>query len=342
MKLSGRETARFCANPDLSLKGALIHGPDPGVIADRRRMLVESVLGGEKEDLRISQLQSSEVRKDASLLDTELKSQGFFPGRRVVVVDAATDGLSKGLGEILEDVTVEDAFLVLTAGILPARSSLRKLFESSNALISLQQFQETLGPSDIEESLRASGCTRGLSTGALEHLVSYAGTSDYGSFQQLIEIIAVYSLSVEREITDDDISKLLPAGQDSEVDIFVDAVAHGNAPAVGPTLRRLQTGGVNPVSVLIALQRQFRQLMLASTAPGGPEAGLAMIRPPLWGARKSAMQSLLRRWSGRRLEQANQILFETDGNVRSSGNLPDIAVIERCALRLAMMARSSR
>ena len=53
------------------------------------------------------------------------------------------------------------------------------------------------------------------------------------------------------------------------------------------------------------------------------------------------MQALLRRWQPRRLEQANQILFEADSKVRSSANAPDMALVERCSLRLAMMARGT-
>ncbi|MEM7212926.1 MAG: DNA polymerase III subunit delta [Pseudomonadota bacterium] len=342
MKLAGRESARFCANPDTSLKGALIHGPDAGMVAARRRDLVKSLLGSDADDLRTSQLQAADVRKDISTLDTELKSRGFFPGRRIVIVDSATDGLSKALAEVLDSTTTEDAFLILTAGVLPARSSLRKFFEGSNALVSLQQFQEAPSPADLQDMLRSGGARHGIEPDALDLLTAYAQTADYGSVLQIIDLISIFSISSELPINTAEVGAILPTGQDSEIDRFVDTVAHGNAAEVAPVLRRLQTGGVNAVSILIALQRLFRQLILASSAPGGPEAGLSLIRPPLWGARKSAMQSLLRRWAGRRLEQANQILFEADGAVRSSGNAPDMAMVERCALRLAMMARGSR
>ena len=341
MKLSGRDTPRFCRNPDTSLKGALIHGPDPGMIAVRRRELVSALLGPEPDDMRLSSLHAADVRKDASLLDTELKSRGFFPGRRIVVIESATDGLSRPVTDVLESTTTEDAFLILTAGVLPARSSLRKLFEQSREVASLQLFQDAPGPQDIEDLLKSAGLKHGVTADGLDALTRHASAADYGSFLQTIEMISLFGASRDAPMSADEVSMILPSGQETEIDAFVDAVAHGNPANVGPQLRRLETSGVNAVTLLIALQRQFRQLLLAASAPGGPEAGLSRIRPPLWGARKSSMQSLLRRWQPRRLEQTNQILFEADGKVRSSANAPDMALVERCSLRLAMMAQGS-
>lgn len=341
MKLAGRETARFCKDPDTRLKGALIYGPDAGIIAVRRRELTRALLGEEPDDMRVSQINAADVRKDASLLDTELKARGFFPGRRVVIVESATDGMSKTLSQVLDTVESEDAFLVLTAGQLPARSSLRKLFETDGTLASLQQFQDAPGPTDIEDLLRVAGLKNGASHEGISLLAEIAQSADYGSFLQLIDIISIYGSNETGPLSAEQISLIAPAAQDAEVDLFVEAVAHGNAAKIGPLLKRLQTGGTNVVTLLIALQRQFRQMLMVSSAPGGPEAGIALVKPPLWGARKSSMQSLMRRWQRRRLEQANQILFETDSNVRSSGNAPDMAVLERCALRLAMMGRGA-
>ena len=43
-------------------------------------------------------------------------------------------------------------------------------------------------------------------------------------------------------------------------------------------------------------------------------------------------------WTVAKLEQANRLLFEADARLRSTARLPDYAMLERAALRLAMMA----
>ena len=341
MKLSGRDSARFCKSPDHKLKGALIHGPDAGSVSLNRRELTKALLGEDADELRITHLTAADVRKDISLLDTEFKARGFFPGRRVVTVDSATDGMTNALGTVLETVELDDAFLILTAGILPARSSLRKLFETGKDLVSLQLFQEAPGQSDIEGLLLEAGLKNGVDPEGMQILMGIAQGTDYGSFVQLVETIALFGIHRDRPLTGGEISAIVPMQQDEEVDRFVDAVAHGDLAAIGPILSRLRTGGTKSVTLLIALQRKFRQIYSVSVSPGGADAAITRIKPPLFGARKTAMQSLVRRWHPNRLEQAIQVLFETDASTRSSGKAPDMAALERCALRLAIMGRGN-
>jgi DNA polymerase III subunit delta len=77
------------------------------------------------------------------------------------------------------------------------------------------------------------------------------------------------------------------------------------------------------------LQRHFRQLLIAAGASG---------RAPLWGARRDVVTAQSRRWRRDRLEMAARMLYEADARVRSAERVPAMALVERCALRLAMMA----
>ena len=100
-------------------------------------------------------------------------------------------------------------------------------------------------------------------------------------------------------------------------------------------LRRLRAGGATPVGLVLALQRHFRTLLTAASG----ERGLARLRPPVWGQRRDALLRQLRGWRPERLEQACHLLLETDARLRSSGAPPEFAVLERTALRLAIMGR---
>ena len=337
MKLTGREAARFCRSPDLSLCGALIHGADAGQVAAARQQIVSAVLGDDGDDLRISRMDAAEARKDASAIDTALRERGFFPGRRVAVIEGGTDGLTAPLDAALEGITQDDAFLVVTAGVLPARSKLRKLFEGQGNLVGLQLFQNAPDARDIAGMLTERDVTAQATDDALQALADVARGMDHGSFAQLVDVIALFSMDRAEPLDLDAVMGLVPAGLDAELDAFVDAVASGAPRAIGPLIQRLSAGGTTPVSMLIALQRHFRQLLQAGSAPGGPDMGLASLRPPAWGPRRDAMSRQLRQWGQGRLEQANRALFEADRTVRSAGQSPDLALVERCALRLAIM-----
>ncbi|MEM7188199.1 MAG: DNA polymerase III subunit delta [Pseudomonadota bacterium] len=335
----GRQGPDFCRSPDPDAVGALISGADAGQVASWRKTLTGAVLGPDAEDLSLTDLPVAEARKDAAAIDEALKARGFFSGRRVVVIDGGTDGLTKPLSAALDGVDAEDAFLIVTAGSLPARSSLRKLFEGHPQLAYVPFYESTPTPRDIETALTSLGVTGSIAPDAVSALVAIGAEMDFGSFKQFLETVAVHGLADDGPITAADVAALAPGDLGTDVDAFVSAVAGGQPEMVGPLLQKLRSGNATPVSVLIGLSRHFRMLLRAATAGGGPDAGLQAIRPPLWGPRRDQVSSQLRRWGVDRLEQANKLLYETDGRLRSAANAPGFAVVERAALRLSLMGR---
>ena len=335
VKLSARDAAAFCARPDESKLGALLYGADSGQVLDSRRRLVSALLGGEDDGLRLDQVEPQAIQKNAAELDAPLRARGFFPGRRVVLISGATDGVSASIKTVLPALTPEDAFLVVTAGQLSPRSSLRKLFEDQASLAALPFYADAPDIAEIENRLRSAGVQAGLTDEARHLLGSLAQDMDYGAFLQFIETVALSALDRDTPLDADDIAALAPQDLEAGLDLLVSAVADGRPDQIGPLIRRLGTSGANPVGMILAAARHFRQLLAAANSVGGPEKSLTWIRPP---ARKSAMLRQLHLWSGTRLETANRLLFEADRQLRSAGQRPGTALAERVFLRLAMMA----
>ena len=339
MKLAGRQAQAFCDRPADDIRAVLIHGADAGQVMAARRVLVKAVLGDPVDDLRLTRIEAAEARKDAAITGDALRAQGFFPGRRLVLIEGGTDGLAKPLGIALEGVAAADALLVVTSDALPARSALRKLFESGRGFMALQLFADGIERADIAGMLAANGLSAGASDAAVDLLANAVQGMDHGSAQMLMEIVAIYGLGREDPLEASEVALLIPAGLGADLDAFVGAVAGGAPDRIGPLLRRLSAEGLAPITVLLALQRHFRQLLQAISSSGGAAAGLAALRPPVWGPRRDQMQGQLRRWTPVRLEQASRLLFGTDGTLRSAQLAPDWAVLERVSLRLAIMGR---
>lgn len=337
MKLSGGQAAAFCRAPTPGIAGALLHGPDDGAVAARRRELVGSLTGAEAVHMAVERLDPSAVRRDPAALDSALRARGFFSGRSIVLVDGATDALATVFGHTLEGAAAGDVFLVVTAGALPGRSMLRRLFEAGQHLVALHIVPSTPEIAEIEARLRALGAGAGPDDSARALLGSIAAGMAEATFDRFLEVLALSALGTHRPLTAGDVAALAPSGLDAEMDAFVEAVAAGRSQDVGPVLRRVAAAGATPVGLLLGLQRHFRQLLLAASAGGGPESGMERIRPPLWGARRDAIRAQLRCWGPDRLELAARLLFETDARLRSADRAPALALVERCALRLAML-----
>ena len=335
MKLAGARAAAFCARPDAVMTGALLHGPDAGLVALRRRELVDVLTEG--DDLRLTQLGSGAAQKDPAGIDAALRARGFFPGRRVVLIEGARDALAKPLKDILAGIGPEDAFLVVTATGLTARSALRRLFEGAGGLASLGLYPEPPGEAELASLLGEAGLAGGLNSEAAQDLAAVAGQIDRGALLQLIEKISVFALDHDGPLDQEELAALLPLAADSELDRLVAAVAEGRAEAVAPLIGRLAAAGIGAAGMLIAAGRHFRQLLGLAAARDGIEAALGRLRPPAFGPRRRALAAQARRWGPGRLETANRLLFQADRTLRSAGDRPDRALVERCLIRLAMM-----
>jgi DNA polymerase-3 subunit delta len=326
LKLDARGSASFCRGPDAGLSGALLFGQEEGLVATRRRELVEALLGPAADPLRLTRLDAAAVRRDPAALDAALRTRGFFAERSVVLVEGATDAVAGALGPIVDGMTRDDAFLIVTAGALPARSSLLGLFGRARHLAAVAVAAEAPTVEEVEARLRGLGLRSGLEPGATAELAMLAAAMDPACFDRFLETVAIHSLGLTRPLGAAEIALLAPSGRDAELDAFVDGVAGGRPESVGPLLRRVMAAGANPVTLLLGLQRHFRQLMLA-------ESGA-----PVWGARRDTVRAQSLRWRRDRLELAARLLYATDARVRSAERVPAMALVERCAIRLAMLA----
>jgi DNA polymerase-3 subunit delta len=335
VKLSGRDSARFCERPDQGLVGALLFGPDASVVAAGRRGLVSCI--AEDDDLRITRLEGSALRRDPAALDEALRARGFFPGRRVVLVEGARDELTQIVKPLLETLSPEDAFLVMEAGALAGKSTLRKLFEGARSVAACGLYPDPVDAADALRRLKEAGMTAGLAPEAEAALHGLLPDLDRAQATQFIEKIALFGLDREAPVSADDVIALAPAAADAEIDRLVEVVASGRAEEVAPLLSRIAGGGASPVQAIIAMGRHFRQLLALASAPDGPEAAINRLRPPAFGPRRQALMRQARIWTRPRAEAAVRLLQETDRTLRSPGTRPDRTLVERCFIRLAMM-----
>jgi len=334
MKISSAKAAGFCARPAGDLLGILIHGPDAALSARLRRAAVAAVSEG--EDLRVAALDPAAVQKDPAQLHDALRARGFFPGRRVVVVEDAKDGLAKPARAALEDLTPEDALLVITAGQLTGSSGLRKLFETGEGLASVAAFPEPADPHALIARLAREGAK--LTPEAEQALAEIAADADGATTEGLVTTLALFAGGREAPVEAAELAALAPARLDAAIDRLVDAVARGEHGAIGPLTARLTAQGVRAEAMLAALRAHFRQALAAAADPGGPRAAAERLYRGRFNPRRDAFLARMGGWDLAALEFANRQIFEAERTLRSPGERPDAAIVERCMIRLAVRA----
>lgn len=340
MKLNGRDAAQYFSKPDPNRTGVLIYGPDTMRVSLKRQQVISALIGPQgDEEMRLTRIPASSLRKEPSLLGDAIKEISFFPGPRVAFVEDATETAATAILTALEDWAPGDAQIIVTAGSLKATSKIRKAFEGHRNAYAAAIYNEPPSREEIEADLAKSGLKE-VEPDAMTDLSNLARELDPGDFRQTLEKLALYKLSDVTAVSSEDIVNCAPTSTEAALDDVLNIVAEGRASELGPVLRKLQAQGLNPVTLCIGATRHFRALYTAASDPGGASAGIARMRPPIFGPRRDRMLRQAQGWGVAKLEQALTLLTDTDLQLRSAGqSAPAMALVERMLLRLSMLAR---
>ncbi len=337
MKLAPRDASRYFAKPDLARTGVLIFGQDAMRVALKRQELIANLIGptGE-EEMRLTRIPAGDLRKDPALLLDAVKSQGFFPGPRVAFVEDATETAADVITTAIGDWQEGDAQVVVTAGNLKPRGALRKLFETHPNAFAVGIYDDPPTRDEIDADLKRAGVSE-VQPEAMRDLTGLAQELDPGDFRQTVEKLGLYKLGDSTPVTPDDVLAVSPTSTEAGLDALLHATAEGRSGEIGPVLARLQAQGVDPVGLCIGATRHFRALHAACADPGGPGQGINRLRPPVHFKSRDRMVRQAQKWGLRRLEQALEILVDTDLTLRSAQKAPVMALMERTLIRLAML-----
>jgi DNA polymerase III subunit delta len=337
MILKGIEASRYFAKPDPSKAGLLIAGADPMRVALKRQEVIAALIGPDGEgEMRLTRIQAAELRKDGAALLDAVKAVGFFPGPRVAFAEDVTDTLAPIIAAALREWKPGDATIVVTAGNLTTKSTLKALFEKHPNAFCAILYDDPPTREEIEDALKKAGLAS-IDREAMADLNTLARALDPGDFRQTLEKIALYKYGDPTPLTPADVAAMAPATLEAEVDDLLHAVADGKATAIGLLMRRLEGQGILPVTICIQALRHFRALHLAASDPSGPAMGLQKAR--IYGPRRDQMQRQAQSLGMRNLERAVSDLLETDLTLRSASRAPGMALMERTLIRLAMTPR---
>ena len=340
MKLNPREAQGYFAKPDPARTGLLVYGADAMRVALKRQQVIAALVGPQgDEEMRLTRIPASDLRKDPALLLDAIKAIGFFPGPRVAFVEDANETVADVVSAAVLDWQDGDAQIVVTAGALKATSKLRKLFEGHKNAFSVGIYDDPPSREEIERTLSEAGIAL-PSSEMMGQLTALARELDPGDFRQTMDKLGLYKRGDTTPLTGDDIIACAPTSTEAALDDVLNIVADTHASEIGPVMRKLQAQGVTAVSLCIGATRHFRALYAAASDPGGPSAGIGRVRPPVFGPRRDKMVRQAHNWGVNKLETALTLLTDTDLQLRSAGqNAPALALVERALIRLAMLGQ---
>ena len=340
MKLNPRELSKLVEKPDPTLAAVLFYGSDTMRVALKRQEYLENLLGPNAEqEMRLTRFIGDDILKDRTAVFDAVKSVGFFPGQRAVLIENTSDKTSKIIIECIEAWNKTDAHIVVTSGLLRPTSQLRKAFETFHNTIAAPIYDNPLTEMEIKTELTRAGIQIN-DPGIMEALYNLSKELEPGDFRNTLEKIYLYKLSDKSPLTAKDISMCSPISAEANLEEIIHAVSDGNINKINHILNRLEAQGVQPVALCLSFQRHFKLLLRLKSHEGSPTEAISNQKPPIFGPRRNAILSQLRLWNRENLKIALTCLIELDLNLRSvTSNYPALAMTERILIRVAMLAK---
>lgn len=342
MKISAGKAEGFIKNPPANVRCILLFGPDQGLVFERSKLLGKSVLGDENDPFNSVVLQASDVKADPPLVADEAAAMSLTGGRRFIRIQDAADSLNTALKSYLSD-PIGDALIVLEAGELGPRSSLRKLFEGDKDVAAAVACYGDEGR-NLSDVIRDTLQQHGLSADrdAMGYLLNHLGSDRQVSRGEL-EKLAIY-MGDEKTVTLEHAVACIGDSGAFSLDNVTMAVANGDHAGLETALLRCFDEGNQPIMILRMLARHFHRLHLAKgfvQKGQSPDDALKKLRPPVIFKQAPAFKKQLGSWDLRRIAMALDLISDAERDCKITGYPPQ-TVCSRALMRIAQAARARR
>ena len=338
MKIPANRLGEFLRQPPPELRAALLYGPDGGQVRERADRLAASICPDLADPFRISELSAAALAGDPARLADEVAAMSLVGGRRVVRIRDATDGLTTLLAATLGSAR-GDSLVVVEAGDLPGRSSLRKLCETAAGAAAIACYADSAR--DLADLVRETlGARRiAISGDAQAYLVAHLGGDRLVTRQELEKLTLYVGDGGRVELAD----AVACIGETNSLSVeeLVYAAADGEPAKLDNALLRCLQEGQAPISILRATMRHFHRLHLAAArVAGGGSADEAtrLLRPPIFFKFVDRFKAQLATWQPRRIAAALDSLTRAELDSKRAV-LPQETVAREALFTIARAAR---
>lgn len=297
MKLSYKQIEPFVKSPDKAARVILVYGPDAGLARERAKVMGLTVVADLADPFNVATFTGGTLADDPARLSDEANAVSMMGGDRLVRVEQASDKITPIIKDYLENPSGQ-TLVILEAGELGPRSSLRKLCESAKNAAAVPCYVED--ERDIARLIRDTMQQAGLQIDrdAVDVLAANIG-GDRGKVRSELEKLVLYKGRDTGAVNIEDVQNC--CGQIGAIDLddLVYNVAGRQAERALKNYNQLLSEGINFIVIVRALQTHFRKLHLARThfdEGGSVDLALRSIKPPIFFKQQPAFKTQIQQW----------------------------------------------
>ncbi len=345
VKITANKVDGFIKSLNPAIRAVLVYGPDSGLVRERIDSLSAVIVDDLADPFNIAGFQSSSVAKNPVRLIDEVLAISFGGGRRVLVVNEGGDNLTSAMSAVLDSAATDHplaALVIVGAGNLTPRSSLRRLFENHKACAALACF-----PDDeaglmqlVRDSLGKDGIN--INSQALNAATALMGNNRQANRREIEKLVLFAGPG--GHLSEEMVLACLGDGAEASAEAAVLSAAEGNYDSLVEQLVRVWADGTEPVAVIRIAQRHFQRLhfVLAQTKDGVVlDSAIKQLRPPLFWRVAGRFRAQLSNWSLDGVEASLSRLTDAELSAKSTG-APAVLVCDRTLMAIAQLARLNR
>ncbi len=346
MKLTGARATRFLEKPPADIIGVLLFGPDRGLVKARSLALTNIFMPNADDAFGTTILTADDLSSDPARLTDEMSALSLLGDDRLVRLRLDHERNGAAISKLIKQFDTEpqkaEAKLIIEAGDMTPRSAIRKVCEASAHFAAIgcyaasakdigEQVKATLSDIGIQIHLDALEAwvpllegDHALAAGEIEKMALYKG---YGKVEDAIVSVA-------------DIRAVAAGGQSASIDTIIMQMMSGDVEGSDASYRRAMSGKLNPVAVLIGLQRHLLRLIEVSmTMDKGENVGQAMrtLRPPVFGMQQDMFKRHISLWPLGMLRRALVQSQKAEREIKTAA-APTEAIMGRLILALSSYA----
>jgi DNA polymerase-3 subunit delta len=301
MKINYRQIDGFVKKPDPAARVILIYGPDAGLMKDRATKISKSIVEDITDPFNVAKISPEKITEDPALLESEANAVSMMGGARLVIIESANEKIVPALKSYLENPS-PDNLVIIEAGELSPRSSLRKLCESAKNAAAIPCYidDERALLGIIRTHLKEFHLT--ISNDACSWLAQNISGDRQKVLMELDKLATYMGVGTEhvsREISIDDVMACCGAAGARGFDDLVYSTAGGRTERALQAYNHLLEEGVPAIAIFRAMQTHFRRLHQASilVAEGlQPEQAMGKLTPPIFFKLQSDFESQMKKW----------------------------------------------
>ncbi len=320
MKLAYRDIEPFVKKPNPLARVILVYGPDSGLVSERAQSIGKSVVEDLNDPFNVAALSVEILSEDPARLGDEAGAISMMGGDRLIRIDGGGDKITTLVKSYLEDPS-SSALVVISAGELSPRSSLRKLCESAKNAAAVPCYVED--ERDLGRLIRETlqGANLRIDGDAVTWLSANI-SGDRGKVRSELEKLITYKGDEASSISLHDVRAACGAAGAQGFDDLVYSVAGRNSKAALKAYGVLMEEGTAFIAILRALQNHFRRLHQVKSAMGqGADLDMAMkkLSPPVFFKQAPAFKGQVNSWPLPVLDSVMARLTDLEAQCKQTG-----------------------